>query len=52
MRYMGTDKRGDLFVQFKVVVPTKLTSAQKDCLKKFEEEASADEKGFWSKLFE
>ena len=52
MRYMNSDKRGDLFVQFKVVVPTKLTAAQKECLQKFEDEASVEEKGFWAKLFE
>jgi len=51
MRYMNSDKRGDLYVEFKVVIPTKLTEAQKECLKKFEEEASAEEKGFWEKLF-
>ena len=51
MRYINADKRGDLYVQFKVMMPTKLTAAQKDCLKKFEEEASAEEKGFWNKLF-
>lgn len=51
MRYMNSDKRGDLYVQFKVVVPTKLTSEQKECLKKFDECASAEEKGFWSKIF-
>lgn len=52
MRYMNSDKRGDLYVQFKVVIPTKLTSEQKDCLQKFADNASAEEKGFWSKLFE
>lgn len=51
MRYMSSERRGDLFVQFNVVVPTKLTDAQKECLKKFEEEASEEEKSFWSKLF-
>lgn len=51
MRYMGTDKRGDLFVEFKVMIPTKLTEAQKECLIKFDEEASAEEKSFWAKLF-
>ncbi|MBP3687032.1 MAG: molecular chaperone DnaJ [Alphaproteobacteria bacterium] len=52
MRYMGTtDRRGDLFVLFKVVIPTKLSDAQKECLKKFEEEASVEEKSFWGKLF-
>ena len=51
MRYMNSDKRGDLYVQFRVVVPTKLTAAQKDCLKKFEEEASSEDKSFWDKLF-
>lgn len=51
MRYMNTDRRGDLYIEFKVVIPTKLTNAQKDCLKKFEEEASAEEKTFWGKLF-
>lgn len=52
MRYMNSDKRGDLFVQFKVVIPTKLTAEQKECLQKFEDEASVEEKGFWSKLFD
>ena len=52
MRYINSDKRGDLYVQFKVVIPTKLTSEQKDCLQKFADSASAEEKGFWSKLFE
>ena len=52
MHYMNSDKRGDLFVQFKVVVPTKLTAAQKECLQKFDDSASAEEKSFWSKLFE
>jgi len=51
MRYMNSDKRGDLYVQFKVIVPTKLTGEQKECLKKFDECASAEEKGFWSKIF-
>lgn len=51
MRYMNSDKRGDLYVQFKVVIPTKLTEAQKQCLKQFEEEAPEEEKSFWSKLF-
>ncbi len=51
MRYMNSDKRGDLFVEFKVMIPTKLTEAQKECLKKFEEEAPEEEKSFWAKLF-
>lgn len=51
MRYMNSDKRGDLFVEFKVVIPTKMTDAQKECLKQFEMEASEEEKGFWAKLF-
>ena len=51
MRYMNSDKRGDLYIQFKVVIPTKLTSEQKECLKKFEDEATEEEKSFWSKLF-
>lgn len=50
MRFMNSDKRGDLYVQFKVVIPTKLTSEQKECLKKFEEEAPEEEKSFWSKF--
>lgn len=50
MRYMNSDKRGDLYVQFKVVIPTKLTSEQKECLKKFEESSSEEEKSFWSKF--
>lgn len=51
MRYMNSDRRGDLYVQFKVVIPSKLTDKQKDCLKQFEEEATEEEKSFWSKLF-
>ena len=50
MRYMNSDKRGDLYVQFKVVVPTKLTAEQKECLKKFEESSSEEDKSFWSKF--
>lgn len=50
MRYINSERRGDLYVLFKVVVPTKLTSAQKECLKKFEEEAPDEEKSFWSKI--
>ena len=51
MRYMNSDKRGDLYVQFKVVIPTKLTSEQKECLKKFEESSSEEDKSFWGKIF-
>ncbi len=51
MRYINTDKRGDLFVQFKVVIPSKLNDKQKDCLKQFEAEAPEEDKSFWSKLF-
>ena len=51
MRYMSSERRGDLYVQFNVVIPTKLTDTQKECLKKFEEEASEEEKSFWSKIF-
>lgn len=51
MRYMNTDRRGDLFVQFKVVIPSKLNDKQKECLKQFEMEAPEEEKSFWSKLF-
>lgn len=53
MRYMNADRRGDLFVQFKVVIPSKLNDKQKECLKQFEQEAPEEEevKSFWSKLF-
>lgn len=51
MRYMNSSARGDLFVQFKVIVPSKLTAAQRECLHKFEEEASEEERSFWAKLF-
>ncbi len=54
MRYMNADRRGDLFVQFKVVIPSKLNDKQKECLKQFEQETPEDEeevKSFWSKLF-
>ena len=51
MRLMNSDKRGDLYVQFNVVVPTKLTAEQKECLQKFESEAPEEEKSFWSKIF-
>ena len=51
MRYMNSDRRGDLFVQFKVVIPSKLNDKQKECLKQFEQEAPEEEKSFWSKLF-
>lgn len=51
MRYMNSDKRGDLFVEFKVVIPTKLTDTQKECLKQFDAAAPEEEKSFWDKLF-
>lgn len=51
MRYMNSDKRGDMFVAFKVVIPTKLTDTQKECLKQFDAAAPEEEKSFWSKLF-
>ena len=51
MRYMNSDRRGDLFVEFKVLIPTKLTEAQKECLKQFEAAAPREEKSFWAKLF-
>lgn len=53
MRYMNADRRGDLFVQFKVIIPSKLTDKQKECLQQFEQEAPEEEevKSFWSKLF-
>lgn len=51
MRYMQSDRRGDLFVQFNVVIPTKLSDEQKECLKKFEEGCKEeDTNGFWSFL--
>ena len=52
MKYMNSDKRGDLFVLFKVVIPTKLNAEQKACLEKFREKSSDDEKSFWSRLFD
>ena len=54
MKIMGTDRRGDLFVLFKVVIPTKLNSEQKSLLEKFRDKSSEDdeEKGFWAKLFD
>ena len=53
MRIMGSDKRGDLFVLFKVIIPTKLNSEQRACLEKFREKTTDDEeKGFWAKLFD
>jgi molecular chaperone DnaJ len=54
MKYMNSDRRGDLFVLFKVVIPTKLNSEQKACLKKFLENSEEDkeEKSFWSKIFD
>lgn len=51
MRYMNSDRRGDLFVEFKVLIPTKLTEAQKECLKQFEAADPEEEKSFWAKLF-
>lgn len=51
MRYMNSDKRGDMFVAFNVVIPTKLTDTQKECLKQFDAAAPEEEKSFWSKLF-
>lgn len=51
MRYMNSDKRGDMFVAFRVVIPTKLTDTQKECLKQFDAAAPEEEKSFWSKLF-
>ena len=51
MRYMNSDKRGDLFVLFDVVIPQKLTPEQKECLKRFEENTPEEEKSFWEKLF-
>jgi DnaJ-class molecular chaperone len=51
MHYLNSDKRGDLFVEFQVVVPTKLNEAQKECLKKFEAEEDEEQKSFFSKLF-
>ena len=51
MRYMNSDRRGDLFVEFKVLIPTKLTEAQKECLKQFEAAAPEEEKSLWAKLF-
>lgn len=51
MRYMNSDRRGDLFVEFKVQIPTKLTEKQKECLKQFSAEMPEEEKGVWSKLF-
>lgn len=54
MRFMNSDKRGDLFVIFKVVIPTKLNSEQKACLEKFRENSDEDKderEGFWSSLF-
>ena len=51
---MNSDRRGDMFVLFKVVIPTKLNSEQKACLKKFLENSEEDkeEKSFWSKIFD
>ncbi len=51
MRYMNSDRRGDLFVLFDVVIPQKLTPEQKECLKRFEENTPEEEKSFWEKLF-
>ena len=54
MRFMNSDRRGDLFVIFKVVIPTKLNSEQKACLEKFRENSDEDKderEGFWSSLF-
>ena len=51
MRYMNSDRRCVLFVEFKVLIPTKLTEAQKECLKQFEAAAPEEEKSFWAKLF-
>lgn len=52
MKYMNSDRRGDLFVLFKVIIPTKLSSEQKACLEKFREKSPEEEKGFWSRLFD
>ncbi len=52
MKYMNFDRRGDLFVIFRVVIPTKLNSEQKVCLEKFREKSSDEEKSFWSRLFD
>ncbi|MBR5599074.1 MAG: molecular chaperone DnaJ [Alphaproteobacteria bacterium] len=54
MRIMNTDRRGDLFVLFKVVIPTKLNSEQKSLLEKFRDNSGEEdvEKSFWSKLFD
>lgn len=54
MRFMNSDRRGDLFVIFKVIIPTKLNSEQKACLEKFRENSDEDKderEGFWSSLF-
>ena len=51
MHYMNSDRRGDLFVEFEVVVPKKLTEKQKECLTQFEKEATDEEKSLWAKLF-
>ena len=51
MKFMNSDRRGDLFVIFDVVIPKKLTNEQKECLKKFEENTPEEEKSFWEKLF-
>ncbi len=52
MRYMNFDRRGDLFVIFRVVIPTKLNAEQKACLLKFREKSPDEEKSFWSRLFD
>ena len=55
MKFMNTDRRGDLFVLFKVIIPTKLSSEQKSLLEKFREKSDGEEeeeKGFWAKLFD
>ena len=51
MRFMNSDRRGDLFVIFKVVIPTKLNSEQKACLEKFRDSIEKEDEGFWSKFF-
>jgi molecular chaperone DnaJ len=52
MKYMNFDRRGDLFVIFRVVIPTKLNAEQKACLLKFREKSPDEEKSFWSRIFD
>ncbi len=55
MRFYDSEKRGDLFVNVKVVIPTKLSAKQKELMEAFRAESKDDScqpeiKGFFDKV--